>query len=79
VLSSSWLGTLRCLLPSFLPSCVLSVALAGFVKRIKCIIWGWWLGELSPRFHPPTPHRFALVYTGIRVIDMCIVEDHFFW
>ena len=25
-------------LPPFLPSCVLSVALAGFVKRIKCII-----------------------------------------
>jgi ribosome production factor 2 len=62
----------------FLPSCVLSVALAGFVKRIKCIIWGWWLGEGSPRSCPPAPHRFALVYTGIRVIDMCIVEDHYF-
>ena len=77
----------------FLPSCVLSVALAGFVKRIKCIIWGWWVGEVMARetievanatqsavslpLHLATPHRFALVYTGIRVVDTCIVEDHF--
>jgi ribosome production factor 2 len=32
----------------FLPSCVLSVALAGFVKRIKCIIWGWFSPTSSP-------------------------------
>jgi hypothetical protein len=49
--------------------------LAGFVKRIKCIIWGWWVVAreaidpasavrfvVSSPFHPPAPHRFALVY-----------------
>ena len=32
---------------------------------------------VSLPLHLATPHRFALVYTGIRVVDTCIVEDHF--